>query len=125
MSIKVRMVFHFEDGSWWADSEDVPGYYAGAGTLKELRERVREGLEFHLEEPVEISEELIEMVSTTRPEGHDDIEIEQRVRHHELVTLGSTELTVPAPWVIRRLPPPAVAPLPQPTTPHGKAMAGC
>ena len=44
----VRVTYHREGDSWWADSVDVPGYYAGASAVGELHELVREGLKFHL-----------------------------------------------------------------------------
>lgn len=56
MSTKVSVVFHHEDGKWWAEAPDVPDYVAGANTLDELRILVKEGLEFHLGRPVEIVE---------------------------------------------------------------------
>jgi predicted RNase H-like HicB family nuclease len=40
----VHLIIHLEavDGAatWWADTDDVPGFYAAADTLEELRERV-------------------------------------------------------------------------------------
>lgn len=56
MSTKVSVVFHHEDGKWWAEAPDVPDYVAGANTLDELRTLVKEGLEFHLGRPVDIVE---------------------------------------------------------------------
>lgn len=56
MSTKISVVFHHEDGKWWAEAPDVPDYVAGADTLDELRTLVKEGLEFHLERPVDIVE---------------------------------------------------------------------
>lgn len=56
MSFKIAVVFHYEDGKWWAEAPDVPDYVAWANTFDELRALVEEGLEFHLERPVEIAE---------------------------------------------------------------------
>lgn len=56
MSTKVSVVFHHEDGRWWAEAPDVPDYVAGANTLDELRALVKEGLEFRLERRVDIME---------------------------------------------------------------------
>lgn len=53
---KVSVVFHHEDGRWWAEAPDVPDYVAGADTLDELRALVKEGLEFRLERPVDVVE---------------------------------------------------------------------
>lgn len=122
MSIQVRVVYHFEDGSWWADSEDAPGYYAGAATLEQLRERVREGLEFHFEDSVEVTDEIIEIVSTTHP--REDVTVEQRVSHlaNQLIILGSTQLTTAVSRLI--MPLPAAVCLSQPNTAQKEAMAG-
>lgn len=56
MSAKVSVVFHHEDGKWWAEAPDVPDYVAGADTIGELRALVQEGLEFALERRVEVVE---------------------------------------------------------------------
>jgi hypothetical protein len=39
VTVAARLTYHYEGGLWWADSEDAPGYYAGAATLAELRAR--------------------------------------------------------------------------------------
>lgn len=59
---RTRVTYHHEDGIWWADSEDVPGYYACAATLEELRELVREGMKFHLIEEFYEDDKPIESV---------------------------------------------------------------
>jgi predicted RNase H-like HicB family nuclease len=56
MNSKIAVVFHYEDGKWWAEAPDVPDYVAWADTFDELRALVEEGLEFRLERPVEIVE---------------------------------------------------------------------
>jgi predicted RNase H-like HicB family nuclease len=43
------VTYHHEDETWWAESEDVPGFSAAAEHLSELRRLVREGLMFHLD----------------------------------------------------------------------------
>lgn len=45
----MQIVYHVEDGVWWADSPDVAGFYAGDETLRDLRRRVREALAYFLE----------------------------------------------------------------------------
>lgn len=42
--------YHHEDDAWWAESDDLPGYSAAAETLPLLRDRVREGVAFALED---------------------------------------------------------------------------
>jgi predicted RNase H-like HicB family nuclease len=106
MSIEVRVVYHFEDGSWWADSEDAPGYYAGAEGLEELRKLVQEGLEFHFEDSVNVSDEAFEVVTRTRP--RDDVEVRQTVsvcdRAGAAIILGSTQLTTSVSRMIKQIP---------------------
>ena len=39
-----RVLVHEEDGSYWAEVEDLPGCFASGGTLDELREAVVEAI---------------------------------------------------------------------------------
>lgn len=57
---RARIVLHYEDGSWWAESPDLEGFTVVAQTLRELQSAVREAVAFHLKsnDPVEISESL-------------------------------------------------------------------
>jgi predicted RNase H-like HicB family nuclease len=41
---QVRVVYHDEDGTWWAESPDVAGYSAAAESLAALHRLVHEGL---------------------------------------------------------------------------------
>lgn len=45
----VRVEYHCEADQWWADSVDVEGWVAGAETLEETRDLVKEGLAFFLD----------------------------------------------------------------------------
>jgi len=45
----IAVKYHHEEGSWWAESDDVPGFSAVGASLAEVREQVREGLPFHLD----------------------------------------------------------------------------
>ncbi|MBX6391227.1 MAG: DUF1902 domain-containing protein [Frankia sp.] len=56
---EIAVVYHEEDGLWWAESGDVPGWAAGGDSLTQVRERVRDGLRFFL--------------------GRDDIAIDERL----------------------------------------------
>jgi predicted RNase H-like HicB family nuclease len=47
---RVRVNYHHEDGSWWAESPDVAGYSAVAESLTQLRELVAEGLPFLIDD---------------------------------------------------------------------------
>lgn len=54
----VTVVYHVENGTWWADSPD-PGlktFVAGSGTLDETRRLAAEGLEFFLTDRVTLIE---------------------------------------------------------------------
>jgi hypothetical protein len=39
---QVIVRYHYEDGSWWADSQDLPSLFAGGDSLEEARELVRQ-----------------------------------------------------------------------------------
>lgn len=66
----VRVTYHHERDSWWAESPDVPGYTAVAATLEELRAAVREGLPFHLDvDDVEVVETLPNVVTVRSSYG--------------------------------------------------------
>jgi predicted RNase H-like HicB family nuclease len=50
MTTSVDVTYHVEpDGTWWADSPDVPGFVAGGETLAEVRQLVFEGIPFYLD----------------------------------------------------------------------------
>jgi predicted RNase H-like HicB family nuclease len=55
---QVTVVYHCEDGVWWADSP-TPGletFVAGGGSLDETRRLAREGAAFHLGDKVRVTE---------------------------------------------------------------------
>jgi predicted RNase H-like HicB family nuclease len=45
----VRVNYHCEEGSWWAESPDIKGWTAVADTWEELMKLVEEGIPFALE----------------------------------------------------------------------------
>lgn len=57
MSKSVRVAYHQEADSWWAESPDVEGFVASGSDLSEVRHLVREGLEFYLDEEIELEEQ--------------------------------------------------------------------
>jgi predicted RNase H-like HicB family nuclease len=64
MTITVH--YHHEDGRWWADADDAPGFTAAGETFTEVRDLVRDGLAFHLgveSDTLEISETGVPVVS--------------------------------------------------------------
>ncbi len=55
---QVTVIYHYEDGTWWAESP-TPGletFVAGGGSLDETRRLAREGATFHLEDKVRLTE---------------------------------------------------------------------
>lgn len=69
----VLVTIHTEDGTWWADSPTIPGFYAMADTRQELLHEVRESLEFAADdlEDVTLSEAIRTgvFVLTAKDEG--------------------------------------------------------
>ena len=45
----IRVIHHNEDGKWWSESPDVPGWSAGGDSLDEVRQLAEEGIRFALE----------------------------------------------------------------------------
>jgi predicted RNase H-like HicB family nuclease len=54
----VRLLFHEDEGSWWADSPDLPGFMAAADTFEEVRAMAGEGAAFFAGEVVAITEAM-------------------------------------------------------------------
>ena len=46
---RVTVIYHHEGNSWWAESNDLPGFSAAADTREELDALVREGVNFHFD----------------------------------------------------------------------------
>lgn len=55
---RVTVVIHQEPEGWWAESPDLDGWSAAAESLDALREQIRGGLEFFLDDTVETVEEF-------------------------------------------------------------------
>jgi len=51
---RIRVIYHHEEGSWWAESPDVKGWTAVADTYEEIAKLVEEGIPFALEREVEL-----------------------------------------------------------------------
>ncbi len=45
----IRVLYHCEDGNWWAESPDVERWYAAGSTFEETRQHAEEGVRFALE----------------------------------------------------------------------------
>lgn len=79
MAIEVEIVIHVEQHepsslgfSWWADAEQVPGFYAAGDTLTELRERFTAAL--HELGYAVIREQLAPVRDHTTPGGPSQLE---------------------------------------------------
>ena len=67
---QVNITYHGEDGVWWAESNDMPGFSAAGDTFAETRKLAREDIPFFFDdnEPTTIREFLdngTEVVRTT------------------------------------------------------------
>jgi predicted RNase H-like HicB family nuclease len=45
----VRIIYHHEDGGWWAESPDVDGWSAAGDTYADVAKLAKEGIPFALE----------------------------------------------------------------------------
>ena len=63
--ISVEVIYHHEDGTWWADSATVPGFVAAGATLHEVRALVKDGIPFYLE----VGSDEIDLYEQTAPIG--------------------------------------------------------
>jgi predicted RNase H-like HicB family nuclease len=55
---RIRVIYHHEDGSWWAESPEVKGWTAVADSYAEIVKLVEEGIPFALEREVELEHVL-------------------------------------------------------------------
>jgi hypothetical protein len=46
-----RVIYHYEDGSWWAESPEVPGWSATGATFAEVRGLAADGIPWSTERP--------------------------------------------------------------------------
>lgn len=53
----IRVIYHHEEGSWWAESPDLKGWIAAANTFEEIVELAEEGVPFALECEAELEQE--------------------------------------------------------------------
>lgn len=44
----LRVIYHHENGAWWAESPDVERWYAAGSTYSEVRQLAVEGIPFAL-----------------------------------------------------------------------------
>jgi predicted RNase H-like HicB family nuclease len=54
----IRVIYHHEEGTWWAESPDIKGWLAAADTYPEIVKLVEEGVPFALEREAEIEHYL-------------------------------------------------------------------
>ena len=56
---KVKIIYHREDGIWWAESDDVPDFSAAADTFHDIRKLALDGIDFTLDgAPTSITEQM-------------------------------------------------------------------
>ena len=48
MMRNIALTYHHEDGVWWVDSDDIPGFYAAADSLEDARKEAKAGVAFAL-----------------------------------------------------------------------------
>jgi predicted RNase H-like HicB family nuclease len=51
----IHVIYHHEEGSWWAESPDLKGWTAIADTYEEIVKLVEEGIPFALECEAELA----------------------------------------------------------------------
>lgn len=61
----VHIVYHYEDGTWWAESVDLPGWTAVASTADDIRNQVREAIDFFIDRPVDVEEVGLPLATIT------------------------------------------------------------
>ncbi len=49
---QIRIHYHRDGGSWWADSADLPGWTAVGDSIEQVRAQARAGAEEFAGEPV-------------------------------------------------------------------------
>lgn len=50
----ITVIYHSDEGRWWADSSGVPGWTAAADTLDELRPLIEDGVRFALDDASDV-----------------------------------------------------------------------
>ena len=50
----IRVIYHHEDGGWWAESPDVERWYAAGDTYAEVAGLAEEGIPFALGHDAEL-----------------------------------------------------------------------
>lgn len=67
----VHLRYHYEQGTWWAESRDLPGFSAAGATFNETRQLAHEGVAFQLpDEQVMILEEASMLVGSSAASGN-------------------------------------------------------
>lgn len=73
----VKIVYHRDEGAWWADSPDMPGFSAIGDTFDGTRKLALEGIPFYfdgnrpdiVDERMENGASLMPTPATTAPRG--------------------------------------------------------
>lgn len=46
----IKLIFHHEDGIWWVESPDMPGYTASSDTFNDVHKLAQEGISMFAKE---------------------------------------------------------------------------
>lgn len=69
---QITVTYHCDDGMWWADSSDLPGFSAAADTLDQLRDEVRAGVAFAIDDAPHM---ILETTATWKSPGDERTQI--------------------------------------------------
>jgi predicted RNase H-like HicB family nuclease len=61
--VSYRVSIHHEDGSYWAEVDDLPGCFAAGDTIEELNESLTEAVALYLSTPDSECEVRIDSIS--------------------------------------------------------------
>ena len=91
----VAVVYHPEAGTWWAESDQLPGFSAAGSTFSEVAKLVREHVRSIFASPVDLLEELDDGSLLLTEDAHLPLGVTfETKRAHSTAT--ASELKVPA-----------------------------
>lgn len=97
----VRITYHFEDGSWWAETPSDIGFVAGGVTFAEVRQLTTEGLAFATGAPVELDERFDDHARwALQRETAESFSTESHVAISAVARTAGAQ----APWTMRIVP---------------------
>jgi predicted RNase H-like HicB family nuclease len=66
------LVHEEEDGSYWAEVQELPGCFASGSTLDELREALLDAIQLWMPDGVTLGEPAFELEEMEAPDGADE-----------------------------------------------------